>query len=153
MLIIVKYRDVQFLRQPPLDFKAAGRCDIFQIDAAKSRRDPLDCLNNLFRILGGQTDGECIHAGKFFKQNGLSLHDRQSCLRADIAQSQHCGSICDNRHRVALHRIRVDIVPVIPNLFAGLRHPRRVSQGQLLPGIDFHLGFDGELSSPLLMKS
>ncbi len=53
VLIVVHHRDVERLDQPALDFEAARRGDIFEIDAAENRgdaNDGLDDLVDVFRI-------------------------------------------------------------------------------------------------------
>ena len=79
---------------------AAGSADVFQIDAAERGGDVDDRADDLFRILGIQADGKRIDPAKFFKQYGLSLHDRHSGMGADVAKSEHRAPVGDDGYRV-----------------------------------------------------
>ena len=46
--------------------------------------------------------GESVHAAELLEQHRLALHDRQTGLRADIAQAQHSRAVGNDRHHVAL---------------------------------------------------
>ena len=126
MLVIVEYRNIQLLLQPPLNLKTFRGGDILQIDPPKHRRNLLYCLDDLLRILGIQTYGKRVHPSKLLKQDGLPLHHRDGGLRSDIAQPKDCRAVRHHPHQVALCRVAVYIFLILKDLLARLRHSRRV---------------------------
>ena len=88
MLIIVKDGDIEQRLQFPLYFKTARSRDIFQVDAAKHRRNIFDRLNNFFRVLRRQHYRKSINISKFFEQHAFPLHHGQRPFRTDVAETQ-----------------------------------------------------------------
>ena len=70
MLVIVENRDIQSGFQPFLNLKAAGSADVLQIDAAKAGSKPGDCLDDLFGILGIQSDRNSVNTAEFLEKYG-----------------------------------------------------------------------------------
>ena len=66
MLIIMHDRHIERLFQSPLNLKTAGRADIFQIDGAESRRDPLHDLHDCVRVLRIEAERPGVDPGQFF---------------------------------------------------------------------------------------
>ena len=146
VLVIVEHGDVQLPLQGLLDLEALGALDILQIDAAKGGRNGLAGSNDAGSVVGVDADGEGIHAAELLEQHRLALHDRQTGLRADIAQTQHGSAVGDNSHHVALEGVLICIVGVFLDLAAGLGHTGGVGGGQVVTGGDLHLAHDAHLS-------
>ena len=51
MLVIVEYRDVEFLLQRRFDFETVRRCDVFEVDSTEGRGDRLHHLDEILRRL------------------------------------------------------------------------------------------------------
>ena len=146
VLVVVEHGDVQLPLQGLLDLEALGALDVLQIDAAKGGRNGLAGSNDAGSVVGVDADGEGVHAAKLLEQHGLALHDRQTGLRADIAQTQHGGAVGDNGHHVALEGVLIHILGVFLDLAAGLGHTGGVGGGQVVTGGDLHLAHDAHLS-------
>src|SRR5262249_23557509 len=86
VLIIMKHRNVQLIRQPALNFEAARRADILQVDAAKNRTHRLDRSNNFLRILRIKADGKSIDACQLLEQHRFPFHDRSCSMRPNVAK-------------------------------------------------------------------
>ena len=61
VLVIMEYGDVQNLLQTFLNFETTGSTDVFQIDSAEAGSQIGHSLDDLFGILGVQTDGDSIY--------------------------------------------------------------------------------------------
>ena len=152
MLVVVEDRDIQRLLQPFLDLKAAWRADVLQIDAAEARSQPGDSLDDLFRILGIQADGNRVHAAEFLEQDGLSFHDRHGGVRADVAEAQNGGTVGNHGDGIRLHGVGISGFLILRDDLAGLRDAGRIGQGQILSGFYGNLGNGFQLSVQLFMK-
>ena len=82
--------------QQPFDFKALGRLDVFEVDAAKSRLQRGDGVDQLFDVVAGDFEVEHVDAGEFLEQDGLALHHRLGRERADVAEAEHGGAVGDD---------------------------------------------------------
>ena len=140
MLVIMEHRNVQRFFQPFFNLKAAGRADVFQIDAAEAGSDPGDGLDDFLRILGVQADGNRVHSGKFLEQDGLSLHDRHGGVGTDVAEAENRRPVGYHSDGVGLHRVGVGSLFVLCDYLAGLRNARRIGQSQVLSGFYRNLG-------------
>ena len=76
MLVVVEYRDVEFLLEDALDLEAFGSFDIFQVDAAEGRRKRADHRDHFRHGLGVDLDVKHVNVGKPLEQNALAFHDR-----------------------------------------------------------------------------
>ena len=146
VLVIVEHGDVQLPLQGLLDLEALGTLDVLQIDAAKGGRNGLAGGDDTGSIVGVDADREGVHAAELLEQHGLALHDRQTGLRADVAEAQHGGAVGDNGYHVALEGVLVHVLRVFLDLAAGLCHTGGVGGGQVVTGGDFHLAHDAHLS-------
>ena len=144
VLVIVEDRDIQLFFQRLLDLKALGALDVLQIDAAERGRNGLAGRDDAGRVVGVDADGECVHPAKFLKEHGLSLHNGQTGLGADVAQAQHSGAVGDDGHHVALEGVLVHVLRVFLDLAAGLCHAGGVGRGKVVAGLHFHLADDAD---------
>ena len=67
VLVIVEYWDITAFAQFFLNVKTFGRFDVFQVDAAESRLQRSDGINQFIRIGFVDFDIEYIDTGKFFE--------------------------------------------------------------------------------------
>ncbi len=148
----MEYRDIQHIFQPLLDFKAAGSADIFQIDAAESRRDIDNGTYDLFCILGIQTDRYRIDAPKFFKKNCFSFHNRQSSVGTNVTKSQHGASIGYDSDGICLDCISVSLFPVFGDDFTWFCHTGSVGKGERFSGLYGSFGHCFQFAIPLFVE-
>ena len=100
MLVIMENRDVTKFFQPTLNLKASRCRDILQIDSSETLGNHIDGIYDGIHIFIVYADWKRIHIRKLFEQRTLSFHNRHTGRRADIAQSQYSGSICDYCHKI-----------------------------------------------------
>lgn len=123
MLIVMEDRNIEILLQPLFDLEAARRRDILQINAAEGRGNRLNRPYDLIRILRVQTDWERVDVRQLLEQHRLAFHDRHRRHRADIAQTEHSGSIGDNRHGIPFDCQRERAGRIFMDGHAYPRHP------------------------------
>ena len=97
MLIVVHDRAVQRLDHATLDFKAARRGDVLQVDRTEAGPQADQGLHDLVGILGVEHDRNRVQSAEGLEERGLSLHDRQRGRRTDIAEAKHGAAIADDR--------------------------------------------------------
>ena len=149
VLVVVEHGNGQLFFQTALDFKAPGRGDVLQIDAAETGGNVLHRADNLLGVLGVQTNGNCVHAAEFLEQHGLALHDGDGGLCADIAKTQHGAAVGDHGDGPSLEGVGVHIIGICMDFPAGLRHAGGIGCAQIVPGfqldpadsLDFSLMF------------
>ena len=100
MLVVVEYRDLQARAQSFLDDEALGRLDVLEIDAAESRLERGDDLDQAFRVVFRQLDVEHVDAGELLEQDRLAFHDGLGGKRPDRAQSEHGGAVGDHADQI-----------------------------------------------------
>ena len=147
MLVIVEYRDITALLQALLNLEASRCRDVLQVDPAEASSEKAYCLNDIIDILAPHTERDCIHTAKLLEQHTFSFHDRHSCFRPDIAESQHCRSICNNCHRIPASRQLKALADVLLDLQARLSYSRCVGKAQRLFCI--HRRTAGDFDFPL----
>ena len=147
----MEHGNVKGSLQTLLDFEASGGADILQVDAAEGGGKPGDCLDDLLRILCIQTDGDRIDAAEFLEEDCLSLHDGHGGVRADIPKTQDGASVGNHGHGIGFHGISIGGFLIPGDYFAGLSHPGRVGDCQILPGLHGSFGYDFQLAVPLFV--
>ena len=146
MLVVVEDGDVQLTLQRLLDLEALGAFDVLKVNAAEGGGDGLAGRDDAGCIVGVDADGEGIHAAELLEQHSLALHDRQTGLWADVAQTQHCGAVGDDGHHIALEGVLVHVVGILFDLAAGFGNTGRVSCCQLVAVLDLHLAHDAHFA-------
>ena len=125
VLVIVEDRYFHAFAQFALDIKAVRCLDVFQIDAAKSRLQRGDDVDQFVKVMFFiNFDVKHVNAGKLFKQNTLALHHRLGGQGANVAQAQNGCAIGDHGHQVATRRVFESIVGVFDDFLTGRRHAR-----------------------------
>ena len=147
----MKNRDVAAGLELFLDFKAAGRGDILQIDAAEAAGNQGYGAHDFVHILGTHAERDGVHIAERLEQGTFALHDRHAGLRADVSQPQHGRSVGDHRHQVGASGQVVTLVHILLNLQAGLRHARRIRQGQVLPRFQRRTADDLDFPLPFIV--
>ena len=98
-------------------------------------------------ILGVQLDIENVNARESFEQDTLAFHNRLASLRADVAESEHCGAVGHHRDQVALVGVFECILRVLLDLKARNSYTRRVGKTEIalcttrLGGSDFRFSW------------
>jgi hypothetical protein len=106
VLVIVEDRDLHPFAQPGFDVEALRRLDVFQVDAAKSRLQRGDDVDQLVGIVLGDLDVEDIDAGELLEQHALAFHHRLAGQRPDVAQAEHRGAVGDDRDQVGARSVQ-----------------------------------------------
>jgi hypothetical protein len=101
VLVVVEDRDLHALAQLLLDFEALGRLDVLEVDAAETRLEAGDDVDELVRIVLGDFEIEHVDAGEFLEQHALAFHHGLRRERADVAEAEHSGAVGDDRDEVA----------------------------------------------------
>ncbi len=86
--------------QPLQDVKTFGAGNILQVDTAETRLQQFYGINKLIGILRIQADGKGVNASQVLKKESLAFHDRQGCLRANVAQPQNTRAVGYYGHKV-----------------------------------------------------
>ena len=131
VLIIVKHRNLHRLLQSFFDVEAFRGLDVFEVDAAKRRLQQLAGLDDFVSVVSVELDVEHIDVCKAFEQHTLAFHHRLSGEGADVAETEHSGSVADYRYQVALGGVLVGIEWVPFDLETGHGNARRVGQAQV----------------------
>ena len=152
VLVVVEHGDVEVTLEFGFDFKALGAADVLQVDTAEGRGNGLDRSDDLLLRLGVQADGERINAAELLEQDALALHDRQTGLRADVAQTQHGSAVRDDGDGTALHRVGVDVIGVCLDLAARLGHAGGIGGGQRIAVLAFAKALHGDLAGELAVE-
>ena len=139
MLIIVKDRNIQVLLKFSFNLKAAGSADIFQVKSAKSRGKFSDNIYNLIGILGIQAKRHCVHRAKRLEQNTFTFHYWQAGFRSDITQSEHGGTISDHSNIIGFNGVLINQVFILVNASAWFSHTGRITDRQIILGIERYL--------------
>ena len=147
MLVVVEDGDVELGAQALFDLEAARRGDVLQVDAAVRRGDRLDDRDDLFGVLGIQDDRPRVDATELLEQDGLSFHDGQGGLGADVAQAEHRGAVGDDRDRVGLHGQQVGLLGHVVDGGAHASHAGRVGAREVVTVTQRHLGVDLHLAA------
>ena len=154
VLVVVHQRNVEFFLQSPLDFKGLRGLDVFEVDATKRGRNGLHGGHKMIDVGGVHLNVEHVDVCEHLEQNALSLHDRLAGFRANVAEPKHCRAVADDGHQVPLGRVLVDILWLVRNGLARLRHAWTVRQAQVtLCAVGFggdNLDFAPSLSSVVL---
>ena len=147
----MKDRNLHALAEFALDVKAIGGLDVFEVDAAKSRLQRGDDLDQFVRVFLVDLNVEHIDTRKLFEQNALAFHDRLAGQWANVAQAQHSRAVGHHAHQVTPAGVLEGIGRVFDDFFAGCSHAGRIGQcqivlvEQLLGGRDGDFAGGGEL--------
>ena len=128
MLIVVENRNIALLLQLALDFKAARRRNVLEVYTAEGTGEQINRVDNLIHVLGLHTEREGIDIAERLEEHALALHDRHTCLRADVAESENCGAVRHNRAQIPAARELVGLVHILLNLKARLGNTRGVCE-------------------------
>ena len=155
MLIVVEDGNAHRLLQGGFDREARGRADVFEVDAAEGGFQAGDGLDDLVRVgaavrLEDAADAQRhgVDVGETLEEDRLALHDRETGLRADVAESEHRRAVAHDGHGVAASGVLPDLLRVVVYLGAGDGDAGRVSQGQVVLGGAGFRGQDGQFAGP-----
>ena len=134
VLVVVEDGDVAFFLQLPLDFKAAGRGDVLQVDPAEGTGNQGHGVDKFVHVVGPDAQGKGVHPAEGLKQHAFALHHRHTGLGPDVAQAQDGGAVGDDGAEVVPPGQVVGPVEVLLDFQAGQRHAGGIGQGQIVPG-------------------
>ena len=109
MLVVVHDGNVGGLGNAALDFKALGRLDVFEVDAAKGLGNVHDGVDEFLGVLAVNLDVEHVDAGEGLQQQTLAFHDRLTGKRTNVAKAKNGRAVGDDRHQVALGGVAVGV--------------------------------------------
>ena len=137
MLIVVKNRDADLL-ETVLDLETPRRSNVLEVDATERRCDGADEVDDRGRFAHVDDDGDGIDTGELTKQRRLSLHDRQSGLRSDVAQTQDRRAVGDDGHAATLPRQVPRGSGICGDHLTGTRHSGRVGDREIVLRFQAH---------------
>jgi len=126
---------------------------VFEVDTAEGGLEQLDCADDLVRIFGVEHYWESVHSPQILVQQGLPFHDRESGLGTDVSQSQNAGPVGDDRYKIALVGVVVNLVDVLVDFLAGGRHSGGIPDGEVIEIPDPAFWKDLDLSAIKGMKA
>src|SRR5438132_10296411 len=130
------HRDIAFLPQAVEDAETLWLGDVLQVHAAERRRDELDRLDDLLRVLRGERDREGVDPAQILEQEGLALHDREAGLWADVPEAEDPRAVGDDGNLVPFVRQAPDQLRVRLDVEARLSHAGRVPDCEIVEGPD-----------------
>jgi hypothetical protein len=98
----MEHRDVHLFLQRRLDDEAVGRGDVFEVDAAETGFEQFDRVDEGLRILGLHFEVDRVDVGEALEEDGLALHHRLGCKRAEVAEAEDRGAVRDDGDQIAL---------------------------------------------------
>ncbi len=122
VLVVVEHRDVHPSPQVLFDVEAIGSLDVLQIDATETRLKRCNDLDEFLRVGLVHLDVDAVDPGEFLEENRLAFHDWLACQRPDIAQTEYCGAVGNDRHKIALGRIGVGLLRISGDFLAWRRN-------------------------------
>ena len=128
-------RNIKKFFQSAFNLKTTRCRDIFQIDTAKCRRNIYHCFNDLFGVLGIQTDRNCVDTAEFFEENRFSFHNRHSGMGSDISETEDSTSVRNYGDRICLYRIFVSCFLIFGDHFTRFSYTRSVGDCQIFARI------------------
>ena len=128
MLVVMHHWYVERLLQTFFNVETLRRLDVFQIDATKRRGDTFNSFTKLLGVFLVYLNIKDVNAAINLEKKALTFHDRLTAHSTNIAQAQHGRSIRDNRNKVALVGIFINIVGIALNLQTRECDTRRISQ-------------------------
>ena len=146
VLVVVEDGDVELLLQALLDLEAPRSRDVLQVDAAEGRRQVLDGLDDLVRVLGVEADRERVHVGELLEERRLALHDGHRRPRPDVPEPEHGRAVGDDGDGVALDGQVEGPLGVVGYRPADAGDARRVDHREVVAGTDLELGADLDLT-------
>ena len=147
----MKYRNVTDLLEAALDLEAARSGDVLKIDAAERAGDQLDRAHDLVNILGCNAERERIDVRERLEQRALALHDRHAGERADVAQTEDCRTVGDDRNEIVAARVFIAEGRIVLDLEARLGYAGRVGDGKIVLAVHLTAGNDLDLACPFFM--
>ena len=148
----MKYRYIASFLESPFDLKASRRGNILKIDASERSGYLIYSLNYRIHILRLYAQRKSIHIGKRLKENAFPLHDRHSCLRADVSKAENSGSVGYDRAHVPPSCQLIALARILLYLKAWLRYPGCIRDRKIIPVVHAHPRDHLYLPLPDLMK-
>ena len=153
VLVVVEDGDVARFLQLALNFKAARGGDVLQIDAAERAGNVIDGVHKLVYILRFDAERKCIHVAEGLKEHALTLHDRHTGLRSDIAEAEDGRAVGNDGAEIPAAGQLVAFLKILLDLQARLGDARRVGERQIVLRLDRHTRHNFDFSLPFAMQT
>ena len=153
MLVVVEDRDIALFLQLLLDLKAAGRADIFQVDAAEGTADLINDVYDLIHVLGAYAERESVHAAELLEQHAFAFHNGHARFGADIAETQHRGAVGNHGHHIPAAGELPALIVIFLNFKAGLRNAGGIGEGEGVLAVHLGAGNHFYLALPFAVES
>ena len=98
----MEHGNIKLTLQPLFNFKAAGRAYILKVDSAEGGRYGAHRGDDFFGILRRKAYGKAVHAAEALEKRCLALHNGHARHAADVTETEHCGAIRNNGHKMTL---------------------------------------------------
>src|SRR6185369_5991362 len=132
VLVIVEDGNLHPLTQLLLDVEALGGFDVFEVDAAESRFERGDDVDQFVRVAFLDLEVEDVDIGEFLEQHALAFHDRLGGERTDRPQAEDGGAVGDDADQVGARGQGADFGRIGDDFFAGESDARRVGHRQIV---------------------
>ena len=118
--------------------------DILEIHPAERRLELQNEIDQFIGIFRVDANRERVDAAEIFEQDRFSFHDRHPGFGADVAESEHAGSVGDDRDKIRLIRVLKNQVGIVVDGHARFRDAGRVPDGEIveIPDAAFRRDFD-----------
>ena len=151
VLVIVEDGDIAKLSESRLDLKASGCGNVLEVNAAEAAREKIYGSYELVNVLCLDAKGECVNVGKRLEECALTLHNRHTCLRADIAETENGRAVGDYRNEIVTSGELKGLGDVLLNLKTGLCNTGGVCKREILRVSERRSRDNLDLSAPFLM--
>ena len=153
MLVVVEDGDVAAFLELAFDLKASGRGNILKVDAAERAGDERDGIDEFVHIMRLDAEREGIHIAEGLEEHALTLHDRHTGLRADIAEAEDGRAVGNDGAEIPAAGQLVAFLKILLDLQARLGDARRVGERQIVLRLDRHTRRDLDFSLPFAMQT
>ena len=132
MLVIVENRNIAAFLQLFFNFKATRCGNIFEVDAAEAASEQTNGIDNVVYILGANAQRNRIYITELLEQGTLTFHNRHTCFRANVAQTQNSSTIGHNSNEVTSSGQLIAQVNVFLNFQTRLCNTWGICQRQIV---------------------
>ena len=153
VLVVMEDRDIADLLEPAFNLKTAGGGNILQVDAAEGAGDQVDRADDLVHVLAADADREGVYITEGLKQSALTLHDRHTSFRTDIAQAENGRTVRDDGNEIAPPGKREGFIIIFPDRQAGLGNARGIGERKIVLALDGDTRDNFDFSLPFAMQA
>ena len=153
MLIVVEDGDVGAFLELSFNLEAARRADVFEVDAAEGAGKQRNRMDDFVHVLAAHAKRDGVNAAECLEQHAFAFHDRHTGFGADIAETEHSGTVGDNGNGVPAAGQVIGLVDILLDLKARLGNARRIGKGEGVFAVDGRARRHFELALPFIVQS